>query len=756
MMGNHFLLNRSAGWAAVCISKNACTSLKKAVLDDEGIACSGKDGIHNTIGYSTVSPYLCHVADGKPAGLYTFAVWRDPVERFTSIYRHFALDGYPGRLASLPADVDAWINATEDELKKPVDEQDEHLRRQSGYYGRNDVDAIVGLDDLAAWFEQRGWGQLPHENGRRCSNPQFSPAQIERIRGIYADDIRLLAPTVRMLEGPPLVQGLWIGSSLPPLAQLTIRSYLDHGFCFRLATYGKVAAIPQGTEVIDAGAIIPPKEIFTHSTGSLAPFSDWFRYRLLADHGGIWSDMDNVCLRPFRLANEPWYSLADTKTVNIGLLSFPAVHAVTTRLAALAEDPATLVPWDGIEERNKKGELRKQLTSARERRSFVRWGDVGPWEFTRALRHYGIFHLAVPAHAAYPIPWNCWRHAYDGTRKLEEPEFRNSITFHLWGEMLRNEPDAMENLASNSIVATLMRRHGLKRNTTVTVRDRQPAPVVRTEILVGVCSCSQHTQRRQACRETWFSQSVEGVHAVFFVGNGNGLLANEPDTYAVPAPDTYEHLPEKVLSFFRAALQSYEFNWLFKCDDDTYLALDRLRDLSTDGHDLLGNEFLTTRNAPSGGAGYLLSRAMVEKLVADASIPPCGDEDILIGRAALRHGARALATSRFCWDTSRYPKRDNDVITSHWCTPSRMRVIHANLFEEAKIVVARHAFWKDQLKLFSGGLFIRTDTNCAGTWHMESNEEIRLSWFDWNEEKLVPDDSSHVSGHTPSYRCLPL
>lgn len=754
MMGNHYLLNRPAGWAAVCISKNACTSLKKAVLEDEGIHLLGKGAIHDAIGYSAESPYLRPVASGKPPDLFSFAVWRDPIERFASTYRHFALDGHPGRLTRLPADPDAWIDAAEKELAKPVLEQDEHLRRQSDYYRAADVDAIVGIGDLSPWLEQRGGGWLPRQNKSCRAEPNFSPAQIERLRRIYADDWCLLAPTVRMRDEIPVIQGLWVGASLPPLAELTIRSFLDHGFRFRLATYGQVAGIPDGAEVIDAGGILPPAVIFTHPSGSLAPFADWFRYRLVADHGGIWTDLDMACLRPFRLADEPWFALADANTANIGLLNFPASHPVPSSLADLAEDPATLLPWDGEEDRRRKEALRARFHSPRERRMNVRWGDAGPWEFTRALKHHGIFRTAVPSHATYALPWNRWRHAYDGTRHLDDPGFKKSLAIHLWGEMLRREPDAMRKLAPGSLVATLMQRHGVQGPMSVPVTRPPRSRAAQPEILVGICSCLRHANRRQAVRETWLSKPAAGIRAVFFVGDGDGPLPNEPDTLAVPAPDTYEHLPEKVLAFFRASLARHDFEWLFKCDDDTYVALDRLRDLATDGHELAGNEFLNTRKSPSGGAGYLLSRAMVEALAADLTIPATGAEDILIGEAALRHGARPFATPRLCWDTSRYPRRDNDVITSHWCAPDRLRVIHAGLHEEPEKVEARHAFWQDRLQLFPSGLFTRTATRCAGNWQRLPSGEIRLRWFDWQEETLIPDERDADDSSVARYRCV--
>jgi mannosyltransferase OCH1-like enzyme len=59
--------------------------------------------------------------------------------------------------------------------------------------------------------------------------------------------------------------------------------------------------------VADANLIIPRQEVFRyknknqfgHGQGSVAGFSDIFRYKLLYDYGGWWVDMDVTCLKQF-------------------------------------------------------------------------------------------------------------------------------------------------------------------------------------------------------------------------------------------------------------------------------------------------------------------------------------------------------------------------------------------------------------------------------------------------------------------------
>lgn len=190
MMGNYYLMNRRHRWAAVCISKNACTALKAEVLRSEGIDCEGKEEIHDLVGYETGSPYLHPVSAGRPLGFHCFAVWRDPVERFTSAYRHFALDLNGGRLGQIGPDPAEWLGYAELELSKSISFQDEHLRRQSDYYGLSQVDEIIPIDQLNEWFLNRGWGILPHVNASQ-SQFAFGAGQQAKIRQLYAPDYEI-------------------------------------------------------------------------------------------------------------------------------------------------------------------------------------------------------------------------------------------------------------------------------------------------------------------------------------------------------------------------------------------------------------------------------------------------------------------------------------------------------------------------------------------------------------------------------------
>lgn len=126
-----------------------------------------------------------------------------------------------------------------------------------------------------------------------------------------------------------IIQSVWIGAPLSKLEQLAIKSYLANGHEFHLYVYEDVGAVPAGTVVKDANEILDKSEIFYYQNGSIAAFSNLFRWTLLYKKGGYWTDMDCVCVRPFKydvpfvISSEPSIDYKTT-VINCGLLKFPA------------------------------------------------------------------------------------------------------------------------------------------------------------------------------------------------------------------------------------------------------------------------------------------------------------------------------------------------------------------------------------------------------------------------------------------------
>ncbi len=107
------------------------------------------------------------------------------------------------------------------------------------------------------------------------------------------------------------VNGLWIGNTLSKIELLTLHSFIKQGHIFHLWTYEKLLNdLPEGVVIEDANEILPRETVFRynninkygHGKGSVSGFSDIFRYKLLYDKGGWWTDMDVTCLKPLNFS----------------------------------------------------------------------------------------------------------------------------------------------------------------------------------------------------------------------------------------------------------------------------------------------------------------------------------------------------------------------------------------------------------------------------------------------------------------------
>lgn len=189
-------------------------------------------------------------------------------------------------------------------------------------------------------------------------------------------------------------------------------------------------------------------------------------------------------------------------------------------------------------------------------------------------------------------------------------------------------------------------------------------------LLIGVLSCQKYEERRARCLETWIPEATaQGVDVVFLIGRDDGPARREGLNLFLPCRDDYGSLSQKVQSFFRWALANCEFDYLFKCDDDTYIRIDRLLKLNPVGKEYIGAEWYPGVNYGSGGAGYLLGRRAV-KIVADAlQGHRTWAEDQLVGRCLGEAGVPFHADGRFIpfGNEKRRPRPDNDIISTHAC-----------------------------------------------------------------------------------------
>jgi Sulfotransferase family len=195
---------------ATYISKNGTTTLADYVCfqDFPSVAVENP---HDFIGYvldigNRVSTKVASSAEYR--SFVRFAIYRDPVERFLSLFRDKIYKGRKDRMETygyfancgiVDAELDEFIDFAERELTKPVLDQDQHIRRQSSYYAEHEVDYIVDLQSLDLFFREKLRTPLSRRlNSAEDPRLDLTPAQATRIKSLYERDYQLLANPLKV------------------------------------------------------------------------------------------------------------------------------------------------------------------------------------------------------------------------------------------------------------------------------------------------------------------------------------------------------------------------------------------------------------------------------------------------------------------------------------------------------------------------------------------------------------------------------
>jgi hypothetical protein len=188
------------------------------------------------------------------------------------------------------------------------------------------------------------------------------------------------------------------------------------------------------------------------------------------------------------------------------------------------------------------------------------------------------------------------------------------------------------------------------------------------KIIIGILHGIQYPDRLALCRETWVKDAKElGIDVLFLVGTlGTAMEVQEPkregDLLLLPVPNGYRFLPCRIRAFCQWAIALPDWDYLFKCDDDTFVAADRLATEPWDG-DYIGTAWDNSDGCASGGAGYLLSRQSAT-IVAEKMVAKIGLENQLVGQVLKQAGIILKIDSRFSAACKR-PDKDNNLITAH-------------------------------------------------------------------------------------------
>jgi len=225
----------------------------------------------------------------------------------------------------------------------------------------------------------------------------------------------------------PSINGLWFGNPLSTLEIMSMVSFLRNGHEYNLYVYEDLQNIPDGVNVKDANQIVPKEKIFKSldsegKPGSLAPFADYFRYKLIYENGGYWADMDCICIKPWDFKEDFVFSSENThrgeQEANIGVIKTPLKHDVLKYCIDKIDSfpDKTQIPW----------------------------GFSGPVLLREAIFHFNLESYVKSWNTFMPINW--WE-----INKCFVPNYDFNITDEMYCIHINNE---------------IIRRMGLDKNNT--------------------------------------------------------------------------------------------------------------------------------------------------------------------------------------------------------------------------------------------------------------------------------------------------
>jgi hypothetical protein len=212
------------------------------------------------------------------------------------------------------------------------------------------------------------------------------------------------------------------------MERLSISSFLKCGHEFHLYAYNDVPNAPPGTILKDAGEILPAKDVFVDKElkSSYANFSDVFRYKLLLEKGGFWSDVDIVCLKPFDFSAD--FVFASEKTEKGS--EEKSRYGIAQVNGCVLKAPA------GSEIMEHCYNSSVNLSAGNHK-----WWELGPTILSEATRKFHLENYVLPYRTFIPVHWWDWKDLISdslSTRIKLKFQFRSGVhAVHLWNSMWR-------------------------------------------------------------------------------------------------------------------------------------------------------------------------------------------------------------------------------------------------------------------------------------------------------------------------------
>ncbi|XP_065218483.1 beta-1,3-galactosyltransferase 6 [Planococcus citri] len=237
-------------------------------------------------------------------------------------------------------------------------------------------------------------------------------------------------------------------------------------------------------------------------------------------------------------------------------------------------------------------------------------------------------------------------------------------------------------------------------------------------LIIVILSAAGNLEKREAIRKTWLSSDISNVKHVFVIGEQDlkydihtieaEIITYHDILFLKNVSDSYDALTVKLLQSFVGVEKLWDFKFLLKTDDDSYVRLPSMISELKSKYDHLttlywgffdgsahvkkagkwkeSNWFLCDRYLPYAlGGGYVLSQRLVQFIAHNSEyLNIYKTEDVSVGSWLSPLNITRVHDSRF--DTE-YKSRGcfNSYLVTHKHEPDDMRKIHSNLMSSGNL-----------------------------------------------------------------------
>jgi hypothetical protein len=230
------------------------------------------------------------------------------------------------------------------------------------------------------------------------------------------------------------VATLWIGDALGKVERACLRSAMRLGHPVTLYCYREPAGVPHGVTIADAAQIVPEDRVVRYPNGSVALFSNLFRYEAQRQGIGTWIDTDVYLLRPLDLAGPYLFGYEYPGMLNTAVLRLPSDSPILPGLIA-PFDERTIPAWLSWRERWRA--TRRLRRDGRSDVARMPWGATGPRALTALARRHGLERWASPIETFYPVHYSQAAWVLDPAMTIDRIAAPGTIAIHLWNEVIR-------------------------------------------------------------------------------------------------------------------------------------------------------------------------------------------------------------------------------------------------------------------------------------------------------------------------------